>query len=61
MDAEGNIIPIVDDDQGEGFRDIFEGDMDEMQRIVDEQRERSMQRQRDFTNKGKRPNPFTKG
>lgn len=24
MDAEGNIIPIVEDDQGEGFKDPLE-------------------------------------
>lgn len=53
MDADGNIISIVEGDQGEGFKDLFEIDTDEMQRIVDEQRKKSMQRQRNIFNKGK--------
>lgn len=36
MDSDGNLIPLVEDDQGEGIKDFVE-DMDELTRLLKEQ------------------------
>jgi len=52
MDANGNIIPIVEGDQGEGFMDeVALEKIDELEQ--DAERLRSMQKGRNFLNKGK--------
>ena len=48
MDADGNIIPIVEGDQGEGFRDLLE-DQEEIEKLMaEEHRLKSMQKDKNF-------------
>lgn len=60
MDSEGRIIPIVEDDQGEGFVDVFEDIIEGLGKESTEAKlgrlshlERSTKRERNFFNKGK--------
>lgn len=65
MDADGNLIPIVEGDQGEGHKDPYEDYMAksleeaiqesdrEFKKEVNASRKRSMHQERNIINKGR--------
>ena len=36
MDADGNLIPIVEDDQGEGYKDIVDATNEASNRLLEQ-------------------------
>ena len=58
MDANGNIIPIVEGDQGEGFKDPYEEEDDPYLKSVEDQLKKVTQLEAEKTKPQKVPEPI---